>query len=191
MHCWVAYKEKDAAAYTTLHVTRWGLRRGSSTVMEAQDVPDRHWFGAKPSLLADLRGAEAESAIPRIRQAVADYPYHGLYRAWPGPNSNTFVSHIVRRVPEFGVELPPNAIGKDWLPGWYGRTESGTGGQVSLYGVLGASAGKEEGLELNLLGLNFGVDVLRPALKLPLIGRVGFPNRPASRRPRPRSPENS
>jgi hypothetical protein len=36
-------------------------------------------------------------------------------------------------------------------------------------------AGWDEGLELNLLGLTFGVDVRRPALKLPAIGRLGMP----------------
>lgn len=186
VHCWIAYKETGAPSYTTLHVTRWGLRRGKSTVVEAQDLPDRHWFGARPSIVADLRGAAAESAIPKIRQAVLDYPYPKLYRAWPGPNSNTFVSFIVRRVPEFGVELPPHAIGKDWIrPDFYAVTESGTGRQVSLYGVLGASAGAGEGLELNFLGLNFGVDVLRPALKLPLIGRVGMSDRPFRSAPAP------
>jgi len=29
---------------------------------------------------------------------------------------------------------------------------------------------------MNLLGMTFGVDVYRPALKLPFIGRVGFPD---------------
>ncbi len=33
--------------------------------------------------------------------------------------------------------------------------------------------GREEGVELNLLGLNFGIDFYRPALKLPFIGRIG------------------
>ena len=33
----------------------------------------------------------------------------------------------------------------------------------------------EEGLELNLLGLTFGVDVKDLALKLPLAGRIGWP----------------
>jgi hypothetical protein len=33
----------------------------------------------------------------------------------------------------------------------------------------------EEGLEFNVAGLSFGMDVKRPALKLPFIGRLGFP----------------
>ena len=32
----------------------------------------------------------------------------------------------------------------------------------------------KEGIEVNLLGLVFGVDVLRPALKLPFFGRIGM-----------------
>ena len=39
--------------------------------------------------------------------------------------------------------------------------------------------GGEEGLELNVLSLTFGVDVKRPALKLPVVGRLGFSQRPA------------
>jgi hypothetical protein len=50
---------------------------------------------------------------------------------------------------------------------------SGTGGQISLLGLLGAGIGLEEGVEVNLLGLVFGIDPNDVALKLPLIGRIG------------------
>ncbi len=40
--------------------------------------------------------------------------------------------------------------------------------------MLGLTAGLAEGLELNLLGMTFGLDFLRPALKLPFVGRIGF-----------------
>ena len=39
--------------------------------------------------------------------------------------------------------------------------------------MLGVLAARQEGLELNLLGLSFGIDFLRPAIKLPGIGRLG------------------
>jgi len=32
---------------------------------------------------------------------------------------------------------------------------------------------RDEGIELNLLGLSLGIDFSRPALKLPFIGRLG------------------
>jgi hypothetical protein len=40
--------------------------------------------------------------------------------------------------------------------------------------VAGVLIGADEGIEVNLLGLALGIDVLRPALKLPGIGRIGF-----------------
>jgi hypothetical protein len=83
-------------------------------------------------------------------------------------------------VPELRLDLPATAIGKDFIPG--GRpvalSPSGTGVQVSLFGLLGVLAGVEEGVELNLMTLTFGVDVKRPALKLPIVGRVGFSQHP-------------
>jgi hypothetical protein len=73
------------------------------------------------------------------------------------------------------MHLPPTAIGKDYpINGTLvDRTPSGTGYQVSLLGLFGASMGRDEGVEINLLGLNFGIDFIKPALKLPFIGRLG------------------
>ena len=51
-------------------------------------------------------------------------------------------------------------------------TPSGTGFQVSVFGLLGVLAGIEEGLEVNVLGLTFGIDPLDLSLKVPLAGRV-------------------
>jgi len=106
---------------------------------------------------------------------VAAYPYNNTYRIWPGPNSNTFTAFVLRHVPELRVDLPAHAIGKDYLgTRVFARSPSGTGGQVSLFGVLGLVAGIEEGIELNLLGLTFGVDPNDVALELPLVGSLGF-----------------
>jgi hypothetical protein len=97
---------------------------------------------------------------------------------WPGPNSNTFTAHLAREIPELHLTLPSTAIGKDYLPlsRIVSRTPSGTGYQLSVFGMLGASVAGDEGLELNVLGLVFGVDPRNFALKLPGIGRI--PDRP-------------
>ena len=176
IHTWIAVKEKNAPSYEVLQVIGWRLREGLSPVMVAPDLPDRRWFGNEPSLLFDLRGKEAEAAIVHIRKAAEDYPYHDSYRAWPGPNSNTFISFILRSVPELGFALPSNAIGRDWLVNGrlFSRSESRTGIQLSLLGLTGFTVGLRDGVEVQLLGLDFGVDVLRPALKLPIIGRIGM-----------------
>lgn len=176
IHTWIAIKDKDAPSYEVLQVIGWRLREGLSPVVFAPDLADRRWFGNEPALLLDLRGEKAASAIVKIRKAAADYPYRGSYRAWPGPNSNTFISFILRSVPELGIALPPNAIGRDWLvhERFWSRSESGTGAQLSLWGLAGFTVGLRDGVEVQLLGLDFGVDALRPALKFPIIGRVGM-----------------
>jgi hypothetical protein len=53
-----------------------------------------------------------------------------------------------------------------------------TGVQVSVFGLLVVTLGLAEGIELNILGLSFGVDILRPAIKLPAVGRLGFKDAP-------------
>ncbi len=178
VHSWLAYREKGASQFKVHHVIGWRLRSGQSVVVVDQGDPDRRWFGNDPDLLMDLRGEAAERAIPKIQKAVESYPYPHEYRAYPGPNSNTFIAHIIRNVPELEVELPSNAIGKDWIETAHlvGRSESGTGVQFSIFGMLGATVGLAEGVEVNILGMSFGVDIARPALKLPFIGRLGFPD---------------
>ncbi len=180
VHSWISVKEKDAGNYRVYQVVGWRLRRGLPAVSIEEDLPDRKWFGNEPELYLDLRGEAAEKTIPKIEEAVRAYPYPKAYRIWPGPNSNTFISHILRSVPELGVELPPTAIGRDWIGegDLFGLSESGTGVQFSLFGILGMTMGLAEGIELNLFGLAFGADLLRPALKLPLVGRVGFKDGP-------------
>jgi uncharacterized protein DUF3750 len=181
VHAWLSVKEQDADAYTVLQVVGWRLWQGLSPVIVERGEPDRRWFGATPDLILYLRGPAAESAIPKILAAAASYPYPHAYRIWPGPNSNTFISHILRSVPELGVNLPPNAIGRDYLAGGriLGVSESRTGLQLSLFGLLGVTLGWRDGLELQFLGLDFGVDWRRPALKLPIIGRLGLRPAPA------------
>jgi hypothetical protein len=44
----------------------------------------------------------------------------------------------------------------------------------SLYGLIGILFAAREGLEVNLLALSLGVDPVRPALKLPALGRLGM-----------------
>jgi hypothetical protein len=140
-------------------------------------APDSHWYGNTPRVLLDVRGAQAAALIPKVRSAIAAYQYNrpGDYRIWPGPNSNTFVASVLRAVPELETALPSNAVGKDFRPAPYvGLTDSRTGLEASLFGVLGVKLGWVEGVELNFLGLVTGLDVRHPAVKLPGFGRIGI-----------------
>ncbi len=175
VHTWIATKPAGATHYTVHQVMGWNVRHGLPAVVSRADLPDRAWFGNRPELLNDVRGAEAERLIPLIEDAIARYPYADTYTLWPGPNSNTFVAWVGREVPALQMRLPSIAIGKDFLPGdIIGSAPSGGGLQVSLFGLLGLIVAPVEGVEVNLLGLTFGVDVARPALKLPAIGRIGM-----------------
>ena len=176
VHSWLAFKRPGATDYERYEVVGWGVSTGRPAIRRNMRPIDGYWAGNRPEIIAELRGAPAAAAIPAIEAAIASYPAPDLYLTWPGPNSNSFVAHVLRHTPGLDVALPPLAIGKDYLPGGgvFAAAPSGTGFQVSLFGVLGLTLATEEGLELNLLGLVVGVDVGDLALKLPGIGSIGL-----------------
>jgi len=175
VHTWLAAKPADANGYTRYEVIGWYARSGRSSVSVSNGrAPDAEWYGAAPELIRELRGPEAEGVIAKLDGAVASYPYAMRYSAWPGPNSNTFIAHLGREIPELRLAMPATAVGKDYLPlsQAFSPAPSNTGYQLSLYGLLGVLAGVEEGIELNVLGLVVGLDFKPPAVKLPGIGNV-------------------
>ena len=176
VHSWIAVKPTDASAFTVYEVIGWRVRRGEPALVISQRTVDGRWFGAIPDIIADLRGEGVDKIIDRIDARARDYPFAREYRVWPGPNSNTFTAYVARAVPELKLDLPPTAIGKDYLTNGsvFDRAPSGTGYQFSLFGLFGVLAAVEEGVEVNILGLVFGLDPLGLAIKLPAIGRVGF-----------------
>ncbi len=180
VHTWIATKRTNEQRYTRLEVIGYRVYWGGGGVQVRHGTPDAMWFGNHPNLLRDIRGGQhVDALIDRLHAAAESYPYNKRYQVWPGPNSNTFTAYLARQVPELRLELPSNAIGKDYLPhgalaGW---TPSGTGAQLSLRGYAGVLASLEEGFELNILGLTAGIDLLPPAIKLPGVGRLGFPDK--------------
>ena len=175
VHPWIAVKRSGARAFTVYEVNGWRLGRMGSAVSASDRPPDGRWFGNAPALLAQRRGAGVDALIDRIEAAVASYPWKARYRVWPGPNSNTFIAHVLRAAPQLRADLPPTAIGKDYLgvlP--MAKLPSGTGVQLNVLGLAGIAVGWEEGIEVNLLGLTFGIDPRRLAIKLPLIGRIAW-----------------
>jgi len=123
-------------------------------------------------VVAERRGEGVDALIARIDRAARAYPYATEYVVWPGPNSNTFTAFVARAVPELQVDLPPTAIGKDYLGDRFVAPTPGGGYQLSIGGVFGVMASRVEGFEVNLLGLTFGIDPFSPALKLPFVGRL-------------------
>ena len=174
VHTWISVKPSNSMSYTVYQKIGWRLHHGNSALSVREDIPDRYWYGNRPHLIADLRGEHIDAVIEAVHKATMTYPYAHEYRLWPGPNSNTFVAWVARLVPELQVDLPPTAIGKDWLgPNrYFAPAPSGTGYMISFFGVLGITLGIEEGLEINVCGAHIGVDPLDLALRLPGFGIV-------------------
>jgi hypothetical protein len=173
VHPWIIVKKSGETAFTRYDVVGW---RAPEVVQRNYALPDGLWYGERPQLLVDHRGEGVDAMIGEIEAAIASYPYADTYRVYPGPNSNTFLAHIGREVPALKLDLPANAIGKDYRPitSPLGISSSGSGVQATLFGLLGFNVGLGEGVEVNLLGLNFGVDLNSPGLRLPFVGRIGF-----------------
>jgi hypothetical protein len=172
VHSWIVIKPANADAWTRYDVVGWG-----SPLRVNHKPPDGRWYGNTPVAIADVSGPQAAALIPKIEAAVRDYEYaeHGDYRIWPGPNSNTFTATILRAVPQLGVSLPPNAIGRDFRAGFYGgATDSGSGLEINLNGLAALKIGWVEGIEIALFGLVAGLDFRHPGLKLPGYGHIGL-----------------
>ena len=176
VHTWVAVKPANAVSWTVYEIIGWRLRWSDSALVIRERQPDAPWFGADVELYADKRGPDVEELIARIDKAAREYPYAKTYTLWPGPNSNTFTAWIARAVPELQVDLPPTAIGKDYIgaTNFVSTAPSGTGFQFTVAGLFGVVASPVDGFELNLLGLNFGAS--GSGLKLPMVGRIGMPH---------------
>ena len=172
VHTWIAAKRSNADEYERYEVIGWRLRRGESALARRRGNPDAEWFSSQPVLLADIRGDGVDAVIDRMEAVIDAYPYQHRYETWPGPNSNTFTAFVARRVPELRLDLPPTAIGKDYLGNgdMFGKAPSGTGYQFSAFGVFGVLAAIEEGIEVNLGGLVAGIDFTSLAIKLPGLG---------------------
>ena len=171
-HCWIVFKAAGETAYTRYDYTAWGdpIRRNGF-------VPDGRWFGQPPETVFAADGPQADALIAPLQAAIAGYAWRrvGDYSAWPGPNSNTFVAAVLDAVPGIGVALPPTAIGKDFPHDgrWLRPTPSGTGLRLTFGGYAGLTLAWVEGIEVSFLGAVAGLDLRRPGIKLPGLGRFG------------------
>lgn len=117
-HTWIATKQVGAEFYVVHEVVKWdsgvGAQRDGFYERSITATPDRQWFSAPARLLYDMRLYD-DSLVNRITRLCDLYPHRHVYRAWPGPNSNTFTAHIIKSAAEIHCELPARAIGKNFV----------------------------------------------------------------------------
>lgn len=172
-HSWIVTKTKGDATYNRYDKVGWGspIRRNSY-------VADAYWYSNTPHIVKEISGDEAERLIPAVEAAIQSYPYAGVgdYRIYPGPNSNSFVAHVLRTVPDLDAVLPPDAVGRDFPADgrMFAIDPDGRDMHATLYGLIGIAAGQRSGLEVHFMGLVAGIDVANPGVKIPAIGRIGL-----------------
>jgi len=200
-HAWVDVRNGDGE-WTRIEVQ--GPRSGVDLdSLEQEEVLQAQRWGRSVWTLASYEGSAAAEIGPEVLRLARECPDYGSlhteevgenafhstflsperreYRRFPGPNSNTFVAWLIDEVPGLQSELHHNAVGKDF-PHWFhlGRTAGGWGLELDTP-VLGAGLGLQQGIELHLLGLTAGIDLWPPAIKLPVLPRLGWPDPHAGR----------
>ncbi|NDV85819.1 DUF3750 domain-containing protein [Aurantimonas aggregata] len=168
-HSWIVVKDRDAGAYERWDKVGWGM-----PIRQNHRAADGLWYSNVPKIIVGVTGADAERLIPQVRAAIADYPFAeaGGYTMFPGPNSNSFVAHVMRAVPGIDASLPVAAVGRDYPSD--GRLVAFDPDRrevrLSLWGYAGLVVGWQSGLEINLLGLVAGLDPRHLAVKVPAFG---------------------
>ncbi len=167
-HSWLVIKKPGTERYDRYDKVGWG----SPVRKNAYDA-DGRWYSNTPKIQHKITGDVAAELIPKIEAAIENYPWrnYGDYTIWPGPNSNTFIATVIRAVPGFHADMPATAVGRDFPPDgrWFGLTHNGAW-YASLAGYAGIVIGRNQGIELNFLGLVAGFNPLRLEIKIPSFG---------------------
>ena len=115
IHTWIAVKRTGESAYTVYDVVGWRSRHERPVMRIKHDIPDRYWYCGKPRILKEHRGPGIDNLITAVDKAAHAYPWKTTYKAFPGPNSNTFIAWIAKQVPELNLKLPLSAIGSGYV----------------------------------------------------------------------------
>jgi hypothetical protein len=129
--------------------------------------------GGSSRILACYLGAAAQRLIDVLDASPGTYPYRQRYRAWPGPNSNTFAAWVLERsaIPE---PCDGRAVGADYTATWRRRREA------QCHGFHGPLAGLRWSLAFcggQILGLRFQL-LRQPWRLLTPLGDIGRRSQP-------------
>jgi len=142
-HRWEVWQTKNAGGRSIGHI-HCDMRH-----------PDCGVGGGAYRLAAEWDGRAAQR-IRAVLARVSDYPHWDHYRAWPGPNSNTFTAWVLR---EAGLPccLDPRAVGKDYVGLLGARCSRGPFCAQLETPLCGVRVSLHGGVEVHLLGLTCGL----------------------------------
>ena len=156
VHSWVVFKRENARNWTRYDVVGWG-----NPVRTNGWAPDGRWYG---------NNADGAGRCQRARRPAALIPQHrgggeGLpirqRRRLPASGRARTATRSSRpccarcRNSASPCRRTPSAATIGHYP-YVGLTDSGTGIEASLWGLLGVKLGWVEGVEVNVLGLVAG-----------------------------------
>lgn len=178
---WIAQHYWFAVRFEKEEFHRWEVWQTASQGGESWGHVHKGLFawdagvgGGAAELVHEWRGADAERFSKCLESEGPKYEHRETYRAWPGPNSNTFVESMLREC-HLPWTLDGTGIGKDYR-GLVGAsfTSAGTGFQIETP-LLGILLGLDEGVQVHALALTIGIDFWPPAILTPFgDGRFGF-----------------
>lgn len=129
--------------------------------------------GGGPSfLIKKFFNEDAETIFRKTKELSQNYPYRSFYRAWPGPNSNTFIATLLQQS-GINISLPATAIGKDFN-GLKPMFSSQPQHLKMQFLTTGFNYHKKSFLELHCIGLTIGYEKNNKQWKLPF-GKGIFP----------------
>ena len=177
VHTWVAVKPAQRRRLHRVRSHRLEAALGRHRGLHPQPRARRPLVRQRAGADRRARGKDAEALIPRIEAAAKTYPVRAGVQRLAGAE----LQHLHRVDHARGARAargPAAHRDRQGLPRRRAsspRRRAAAACSCRSAGVLGVTASSVEGLELNLLGLTFGLDPWPPALKLPLVGRLGAP----------------
>ena len=167
-HCWVDFR--DASGWWRVEWNQHNPDVQMFSIVDGLARSNERWEMCVQVHAIEV-GDAAKQIAANIRQRAREFPFRDQYRAFPGPNSNTFVDWLARTC-GLHVQLPTTALGKNYASTVRaGLTTAGTGVALNTF-VFGLEVGLQEGATVELFGLPFGVGLVPPALKLPLLPAI-------------------
>jgi hypothetical protein len=112
IHCWLVVRDGDACHRWEVWQTKNAGGRSVGHLHCDLKGPDDGVGGGPARVAAEWSGDDA-AAIAAVLGDAARYPHRDRYRAWPGPNSNTFVAWVLRRA-GIRTRLGWKALGKHY-----------------------------------------------------------------------------